>query len=77
MSWLKLYFQSKPLTLSMLAWYFFMNLLSSAEFFQDYFFKNFQQYISVSNGLDPDRDRHFVGPDLGPNCLQKTTKVAS
>ena len=23
----------------------------------------------MSNGLDPDQDRHFVGPDLGPNCL--------
>ena len=27
--------------------------------------------IRVSNSLDPDQDRHFVGPDLGPNCLQK------
>ena len=27
--------------------------------------------ISVSNGLDPDQDRHFVGPDLDPNCLQR------
>ena len=25
----------------------------------------------MSNSLDPDQDRHFVGPDLGPNCLQK------
>ena len=25
----------------------------------------------MSNGLDPDKDRHFVGPDLGPNCLQR------
>ena len=25
----------------------------------------------MSNGLDPDQDRHFVGPDLGPNCLQR------
>ena len=22
------------------------------------------------NSLDPDQARHFVGPDLGPNCLQ-------
>ena len=21
------------------------------------------------NSLDPDQARHFVGPDLGPNCL--------
>ena len=26
----------------------------------------------VSNGLDPDQDRHYVGPDLGPNCLQRS-----
>ena len=25
--------------------------------------------LSVSNGLDSDQDRHFVGPDLGPNHL--------
>ena len=25
----------------------------------------------VSNNLDPDQARHFVGPDLGPNCLQR------
>ena len=41
------------------------------------FFKiNFLEKIlsgipSVSNSLDPDQPRHFVGPDLGPNCLQK------
>ena len=23
----------------------------------------------MSNSLDPDQARHFVGPDLGPNCL--------
>ena len=27
--------------------------------------------IQVSNCLDPDQARHFVGPDLGPNCLQR------
>ena len=26
--------------------------------------------ISVLNSLDPDQARHFVRPDLGPNCLQ-------
>ena len=34
--------------------------------------------IRVSNGLDPDQDRHCVGPDVCPNCLQsyqQTTKV--
>ena len=24
----------------------------------------------MSNSLDPDQARHFVGPDLGPYCLQ-------
>ena len=24
----------------------------------------------MSNSLDPDQARHFVRPDLGPNCLQ-------
>ena len=27
--------------------------------------------IRVANNLDPDQARLFVGPDLGPNCLQK------
>ena len=27
--------------------------------------------IRVSNSLNPDRARHKVGPDLGPNCLQR------
>ena len=27
--------------------------------------------IRVSNSWDPDQARHFVGPDLGPNCLQR------
>ena len=25
----------------------------------------------MSKNLDPDQARHFVGPDLGPNCLQR------
>ena len=25
----------------------------------------------MSNSLDPDQDQHFVGPDCGPNCLQR------
>ena len=33
--------------------------------------KFFQNTIRVSNNLDPDQARHFVGPDLGPNCLQR------
>ena len=25
----------------------------------------------MSNSLDPDQAQHCVGPDLGPNCLQR------
>ena len=36
------------------------------------FSKNsFRNTIRVSNCLDPDQDRPFVGPNLGPNCLQR------
>ena len=53
--------------------YFFVILLSSVDFFQDQLFKkkSFRNTIRVSNGFDPDQDRHSVRPDLGPNCLQK------
>ena len=27
----------------------------------------------MSNSLDPDQARQFVGPDLGPNCLPRLT----
>ena len=42
----------------------------------------FRNTFRASNSLDPDQDRHSVGPDLGPNCLQRlsdeqTTKVAT
>ena len=29
----------------------------------------------MSNSLHPDQARHFVRPDLGPNCLQKLSAV--
>ena len=32
--------------------------------------KSFMNTIRVSNGLDPDQDRHCVGPDLCLDCLQ-------
>ena len=36
------------------------------------FSKNsFRNTFRVSNGLDPNQDRQSVGPNLGPNCLQK------
>ena len=44
----------------------------------DFFFKkkkfskySFKNTIRVSNSLDQDQDRHSVGPDLDPNCLQR------
>ena len=27
--------------------------------------------MRVSNGLDPDQNRRYVGPDKGSNCLQR------
>ena len=32
---------------------------------------DFFNTIRVSNSLDSDQARHFVGPDLGPDCLQR------
>ena len=52
----------------------FANFLSSADFFllqkSPFFIKLFRNTIRVSNSLDPDQARHFVGPDLDPKCLQ-------
>ena len=42
-------------------------IFSKSTFSKNYF----RNTIWVSNRLDPDHDLHFVGPDLGPNCLQK------
>ena len=36
--------------------------------FLDFRFR--KKHVSVLNSLEPDQDRHFVDPDLGPNCLQ-------
>ena len=30
--------------------------------------------MRVLNGLDLDQDRLSVGPDLGPNCLQRLSE---
>ena len=32
---------------------------------------SYENTIRVSTRLDTDQDRHFVGPDLRPNCLQR------
>ena len=42
-------------------------------FFSPKFFKKLtfsKNSTRNTNGLDPDQDRHFVSPDLDPNCLQ-------
>ena len=53
-------------------WVILHFILSSADFFQNYCLKkNFKSTIRVSNSLDRDHARPFVGPDLGPNCLQR------
>ena len=43
------------------------------DFFSKLTFSNesFWNTTRVSNGLDPDQDRPYVGPDLDPNCLQR------
>ena len=54
---------------------FFMLFLSSAVFFsKSTFSKNsFKNTIRVSNRLDPDQNQCSVGPDLGSNCLQRSS----
>ena len=50
----------------------FACFLSPADFFQNKLLRKFISGIqSESNSLDPYQARHFVGPDLGPKCLQK------
>ena len=51
-------------------------MVALPSFFKINFFKKFLQdlvlfIIWVSNMLDPDQARHYVGPDLGPICLQR------
>ena len=49
-----------------------MLLLSSADFLQNKLCKkNLSGILSECQWLDPDQNRHSVGPDLGPNCLQR------
>ena len=49
----------------------------------DFFFKltfskkMFRNTTRVSNGLDTDQARCFVGPDVGPSCLQRLSAVAT
>ena len=45
--------------------------------FVDFFFKisYFEKFFQEHYGLGPDQDRHSVGPDLDPNCLQRFQKM--
>ena len=38
-----------------------------------FFEKNIRNTIKMSNSLDPDQPRHFVGPDLGTNFLLRSS----
>ena len=35
------------------------------------FSQKIENTIRFSKGLDPDQDQRYVGPDLGPNCLER------
>ena len=61
---IKTFIMLNSLASSLHAGYFFMLLVSSADFFS-------KNAISVSNSLDPDQDQHSVSADPGPNCLQR------
>ena len=37
--------------------------------------KSFRNIIRVPNCLHPYQDQHSVGPDLGPNCLQRLSVI--
>ena len=51
---------------------FFRLFCRLLKFFKMIFLKNsFRNTTRMSNSLDPDQARRFVGPDLGPNCLQR------
>ena len=44
-------------------------------FFKLKFFTNsFRDKFRVSNSLDPDEAKQNIGPDLGPNCLQRLSE---
>ena len=61
--------------LTIACWVIFHTLLImlSADFFFKLTFSksSFRNTIRVLDSLDSDQDLHSVGPDLGPNCLQR------
>ena len=62
----ELYFNSAYLVIL----HAFCHLIFSKSTFSKNSFKN---TIRVLKSLDPDQARHYVGPDLGPNCLQRSS----
>ena len=63
----------KNFLLLLFVWFVtFQKTTSSADLFSktSVFKTILSRKSSVSNSLDPDQARLFVGPDLGPNCLQ-------
>ena len=66
-----------PFTLCMLSSFFNILLLSSSDFFSKQTFsfkKSFRDTIRVSKGLYSDKDRHYIGPDLGLIWVQTVCK---
>ena len=53
----------------------FMHLCPLLNFFEKLFQKYHQSVKRFV--LDPYQDRHFVGPDLGSNCLQRLSAQTS
>ena len=58
---------------SLHAGFFSCFFLMSTDFFQNKLFQKnaFRNIIRMSNGLEPDHDQQFVGPDLSPNGSQR------
>ena len=52
------------------AFFFFQNKLFKKNIFLEYRHYSFKP-SECHTVLDPDQAQYFVGPDLGPNCLQK------
>ena len=48
---------------------FYCNSLHTGYFFM--FLSSFRKEYQSVKRLNPDQDRHSVGPDVGPNCLQR------
>ena len=49
------------------------DVINDLKQFQTYVYRSiyWQKIFNVANSLEPDKARHFVRPDLAPNCLQR------